>query len=205
MLTSASIARAIARMQAGIEPIRDELNAADRKLGDGDTGMTVAAIVKACNTAAESLGGDLGAALIQLGRETSRASGSSLGAVLATGLSAAGRSARGKESFDREGVIAMIAAATKTIMERSGANAGDKSVVDTLQRIERELAASPAGSDLLQTSIAAAQSALEDFRGREARLGRSRMYGTNSIGLDDPGMKALVLLLQAAAGAGPQA
>ena len=49
--TTAGIADAVRRMHAGLDTIRDELNAADRVMGDGDTGMTVADVVTAWHAA----------------------------------------------------------------------------------------------------------------------------------------------------------
>ena len=59
--------------------------------------------------------------------------------------------------------------------------------------------AAPGPSEsLLDCAIDAAAVALEQFRGREAKLGRARMYGAKSVGLDDPGMLAVYLVLAAA-------
>lgn len=201
MLTTHVIAQGLAQMQVHRDLIRDTLNAADRALGDGDTGMTVAAIVDACNSMASALPSDIGAAVVDLGRATSRATGSSLGAVLAMGLSAAGRSARGKSSASREDVRTMLEAATRTISERSGASPGDKTVLDSLLSIEQALQSGAPDTAPLVLALTAARAALDEFRPRESRLGRARMYGARSAGLDDPGMTAVVLLLEAAADA----
>lgn len=200
MLTTAALTRAIARINAGIAAITEELNAADRLLGDGDTGMTVAQVVIAWQAACPTLPPDVGVALLALGRETGRASGSSLAAVLSMGLSAAGRSARGKEALAGSDVVAMLAAAAAVITERSGATPGDKSILDSLLRVGRDLAADDASANLLDAAAAAAVAALDEFRGRESRLGRARMYGARSVGHDDPGMLAAVLLLGAVRG-----
>jgi phosphoenolpyruvate---glycerone phosphotransferase subunit DhaL len=197
MLTSPEIAGAIERIDAGIAPIRDELNAADRRLGDGDTGMTVAQVVGAWK-AAGNLPADVGAALICLGRETGRATGSSLGSVLATGLSAAGRAGCGREAIDCAGVVALLGAATAAITARSGATAGDKSILDSLLRIESSLDSKGRQDAALDIAADAATAALAEFRNRESRIGRARMYGAQSAGHDDPGMLAVVLLLTAA-------
>lgn len=200
MLVVAGVVEAIDRMHAQMDAIRDELNAVDRMLGDGDTGMTVSAIVDAWTTIAPTLPEEVGAALVLLGRATSRASGSSLGAVLATGLGAAGRTAGDRNAIDRDGVVAMLAAAVTKITERSGAHPGDKSFLDSIVCIERALAADSVTDDLLPASLQAARAALVEFRDRESRLGRARIYGARSVGLEDPGMKAVVLLLAAASG-----
>lgn len=197
MLTSGKLGRAIAGAGASIDAIRDELNAADRHLGDGDCGMTVAQVMAGWSSAAADLPEDVGAALLVLGRETSRATGSSLGSVFAMGLSAAGRAVRGKDALVRGDIVAALSAATKIMTERSGATPGDKCVLDSLLAIEHRLAEIDDDTDLLSEAEAAAQACLAQFRGRQSRLGRARMYGAKSIGHDDPGMLAAVLLLAA--------
>jgi hypothetical protein len=102
----------------------------------------------------------------------------------------------------RAGIIGALAAAATAIVERSGAAPGDKSILDALLRIERDLKAKEGEDRLLDTAIAAASAAIDEFRGRESRIGRARIYGSKSIGLDDPGMlAALMLLSSCAAGA----
>lgn len=200
MLTTAKLTQAIGRIEARVTAIRDELNGADRHLGDGDTGMTVAQVVVGWSSAAAALPPDAGAALLALGRETSRSTGSSLGSVFAMALSAAGRDARGKEALSRSDIVAALSAATKTVSERSGAAPGDKCVLDSLLAIERRLADAVEDADPLLEAEAAAQACLLEFRTRESKLGRARMYGAKSIGHDDPGMLAVVLLLAAVRG-----
>lgn len=183
--TPGAVAEAVRRMRANLDAIRDELNAADRAVGDGDTGMTVASVVSAWDAAlAGDPADDIGALLQRLGRETRQATGSSLGSVMGIGLSAAGRS--GATS-----TVGLIDAATAAITERSGASPGDKTILDSVVAIRDALAR---GGDATE----AAQRALDAFRMREARIGRARIYGAGSAGHDDPGMLAALLLLRAA-------
>ena len=190
-LSVADVDAGVRRVHAQVEPLRDTLNAADRALGDGDTGMTIANVVTAWVTALEAPADGVGARLVQLGRETRRASGSSLGSVMAIGLSAAGKATG--PSVDRAGLVTALDAATAAITERSGATAGDKTILDSLLAIRDALARD---ADVVD----AATQALDDFRGREARIGRARIYGARSIGQDDPGMLAALLLLRSARG-----
>lgn len=200
MLTTSALAAAFARVDARIGDIRDRLNDADSKLGDGDTGMTVVSLVGALNGIAENLPKDLGAALAQCGRACAQATGSSLGAVIAMAFNAAARTVKGTEGADAAAVTTMLAAACAIIEQRSGATPGDKSVLDSLAAIRDALAAIDATEAMDFVALTAAQRALEQFRGREAKLGRARMYGAKSIGLDDPGMLAAALVLDAALG-----
>lgn len=198
MLTTQDIAAGVVSINADIAPIRDALNAADRRLGDGDTGMTIEQVVNAWSTVAPESMADAGEALVALSRQTARATGSSLGSVLAIGLGAAGRAVRGQASLDRAGIVTALAAAGDAIVTRSGAAIGDKTVLDSLVLIKDALAAALDTASLYDTALQAAEQALEAYRAREARIGRARMYGAKSAGADDPGMLAVVLLLQAA-------
>jgi hypothetical protein len=196
------LSTAIARMHAGIVPIREALNAADRILGDGDTGMTVAQIVAAWQQIAPELPADLGSALTLLGKATRQASGSSLASVASIGLSAAGRAraGRGALPLTPADLTDLMTQAARAITERSGAAPGDKSLLDSLLGIRdaiRDTAALGHG-DLPCIALDAAQAALKDFRDKPSRLGRARVYGDQSAGHDDPGMLAACLLLQTA-------
>ncbi|MFO1313647.1 MAG: DAK2 domain-containing protein [Burkholderiales bacterium] len=184
VLSVADIAGAVRRIHARIGGLRDELDAADRAMGDGDTGKTVADVVEAWQAALVDEHADACAFLKALGAQTRRATGSSLGSVMGIGLSAAGRS--GATS-----AVDMLDAAIAAITERSGASAGDKTILDSLIAIRESLAR---GED----PVAGAQRALDAFRMREAKIGRARVYGARSAGHDDPGMLAALLMLRAA-------
>jgi dihydroxyacetone kinase-like protein len=204
-LTTEQLRNAVSRIQASVPDVRDTLNAADRRLGDGDTGMTIEQVIgswqalqRGTGIAPDAGAEDVGAALVALGRETARATGSSLGSVLAIGLGAAGRAVRGRVALDRAGLVIALAAARDAIVARSGAAIGDKSLLDSIACIEQSLAAAEDGADIYQVSLRAAEEALTEFRVRESRIGRARMYGAKSVGFDDPGMLAAALLLRAA-------
>lgn len=199
-LTPAAIAAGVRRLQTQTATLRDALNAADRVLGDGDTGMTVAAVIAAWNDVAVDTQADAGAALEALGRAGRRATGSSLGAVLATGLVAAGRSAHGTAALDRDGLLIALTASVSAITARSGAGPGDKTILDTLVALREALAAASPQADLVEVALAAATDALRAFHARPARIGRARVYGERAVGHDDPGMLAAAMLLQAATG-----
>lgn len=202
MLTTEGLNHAVGRIYAEVPGIRDALNAADRRLGDGDTGMTIEQVVAAWQTLGVDAGRDtaqnVAAALVALGRQTARATGSSLGSVLAIGLGAAGRAVRGRASLDRAGIVAASAAAREAIIARSGAAIGDKTILDSVAYIEQALTNADDDADLHAVALRAAEEALSALRASESRIGRARMYGAKSAGFDDPGMLAAVLLLRAA-------
>jgi dihydroxyacetone kinase-like protein len=198
VLTPELLLRAVNCIHADVAGIRDTLNAADRRLGDGDTGMTIEQVVGSWQALPPEPARDIGVTLVALGRATARATGSSLGSVLAIGLGAAGRAVRGSASLDRAGMITALAAAREAISTRSGAAIGDKTILDSVVHIERALAAAADKDDLQAVAVRAAEDAVDEYRDRESRIGRARMYGAKSAGSDDPGMLAAVLLLRAA-------
>jgi dihydroxyacetone kinase len=191
------VVAAVARLHMRSDGLRERLNAADRLLGDGDTGMTVASVVEAWQGVLGDTFADMGALFQQLGLATRGATGSSLGSVLAIGLVAAGKAAVGKPAVDRADIAAMLAAATRAISARSGAVPGDKSILDALIGMRESIEAGSDGA-LLDTAISGVELALGTFRTRESKLGRARIYGAKSVGRDDPGMLAAVELLRAA-------
>jgi dihydroxyacetone kinase-like protein len=70
-------------------------------------------------------------------------------------------------------------------------------VLDSLVAIGDALAAGDGDDGGLAEASAAAHRALDDFRGRESKLGRARMFAARSAGHDDPGMLAAALVLDA--------
>jgi len=198
VLTPEHLQRAVKRIHEDVAGIRDALNAADRRLGDGDTGMTIEQVVASWQALAPEPAQDIAATLIALGRATAQATGSSLGSVLAIGFGAAGRAVRGSASLDRARMITALAAAREAISTRSGAAVGDKTILDSVANIERAFTAAADEDDLQAVALRAAEEAVTEYRDRESRIGRARMYGAKSVGSDDPGMLAAVLLLRAA-------
>jgi phosphoenolpyruvate---glycerone phosphotransferase subunit DhaL len=98
--------------------------------------------------------------------------------------------------LDRAALAEALEAAAGAIAERSGAVAGDKSVLDSVLAIAAALKAER-GRNMLSSAVDAAARVIDDFRGQPCRLGRARMYGERSVGRDDPGMLAALLLLRA--------
>lgn len=196
VLTSADFSAAAAEWVSRSKSLRDRLNEADARLGDGDTGMTVARMVEAIHEASRDLPSDIGECLRIWGRACAQASGSSLAAVVSMALARAARHARGQNEIDRAALAVLLRHAADAIVERSGAAPGDKTILDSLLSVQAALDAGAGSSS--EAALRGVDDALDDFRSRQARLGRARMYGERSIGLDDPGMLAASLLLHAA-------
>ena len=189
------IARRGARAShAGIAAIRDELNAADRVLGDGDTGMTVAELVTAWNAAAPDLPRRHRRSAAQARAETRRRERiEPRVGDRRSRLAAAGKAAM---QASRRSIAAQVAAVAD-LGDRRDHRAARAPRPATRPCSTRCCAVAAALRAPGGDACAAADAALVEFRSRESRLGRARMYGARTVGRDDPGMLAAARLLHA--------
>ena len=197
-ITVTAIANALLASNTAIKQHEQDLNAADAKLGDGDTGGMLARAIGKMAELDLSTGNDVGAAFSTLARAATSATGSSLGTLLATALLTIGRETKGRDSIEDGELANLLAKARDAMMARGGAALGDKTVLDSLDAVVQAL--SRAGEPVGPTAVAAANEALDDFRSRPNRIGRARMFGDATIGVDDPGMLAFARLTEALAG-----
>ena len=81
------------------------------------------------------------------------------------------------------------------MLSRGRGELGAKSVLDSLDAIARATAGLAEPAAILAAADRAASAALAEFRDKPNRLGRARMFGDKSRGVDDPGMLAVRRLL----------
>ncbi|WP_299967547.1 dihydroxyacetone kinase subunit L [uncultured Roseobacter sp.] len=186
---------AIDRITAAMQRDFDRLNAADGALGDGDLGVTMSRGMRAISDMKEDLPDDIGTALFQCAQAFTKTSGSSYGTLMATGLMSAAKTLRGQKAIEASAIPELIAAARDKMQERGKAELGGKTVLDSLDY----LASAMAGADDMAAAAAqAVDTALDDFRDKPATVGRARIFGEKSIGMDDPGMLAMQSVVKAA-------
>ncbi len=172
---------------SGLEQV---LNAADAKLGDGDTGTMLARLFAGLSKTDLSQAEDLGTAFRALARAAAISTGSSLGTLVATALMTFGRETKGQETVDAAAVPALLAKAMEAMMARGKAELGDKTILDSINAIIRRLNETPD----IKAAAEAAEAVLDEFRTKPNRIGRARMFGDQTIGIDDPGMLAVTRL-----------
>ncbi|WP_457093842.1 DAK2 domain-containing protein [Microvirga sp. P5_D2] len=193
------IAAAIASVKARMATLEQDLNAADSQLGDGDTGGMLARVVDRLSE--ENLGAvdDVGVAFSTLARAAASSTGSSLGTLLATALMTMSRSTKGRAEVPWSELGDLLAAARDAMLARGGAKLGDKTVIDGLDAIANATRGIDDRAGIGQAANASAIEVLARFRDEPCRMGRARMFGDKSRGMDDPGMLALVRLTEAVA------
>ncbi len=189
-LTTPVLADGLRRIAAHMETVADELNALDGQLGDGDLGITMTRGGRALLDILPTLPPDVGMALMACAQAMTKVSGSSYGTLLATGLLATAKATRGRTEVPSSETSALLRTAFDAMKTRGKASLGDKTVLDALDAAATATDGKSEPAELLQSADAAVDATLERMRGMQAKIGRARIFGDRSVGLDDPGMRA---------------
>jgi dihydroxyacetone kinase len=162
-----------------------ELNALDAKVGDGDTGSTLAGAARAVLAQLEKLPLAEPAALCgALGDILSRSMGGSSGVLLSIFFTAAGESLASSPGW-----AAALAAGAARVQFYGGASAGDRTLLDALLPA---VAALQQGGGLRSAAQAAQHGAEATAGMAQAKAGRSAYVpGEHLAGVQDPGAAAV--------------
>ena len=190
----------IERLNVEMQKQFDVLNAADGKLGDGDLGITLTRGMEAIADVAGELPEDLGLAMLQCSQAFTKSSGSSYGTLMALAMMAIAKQTKGQTNIDPIDLNALVATARDQIQTRGKAEIGGKTVLDSLDAVVNHTSGKSDLEDIRTSAVAAVDAALVDFHNKPATMGRARMFGEKSIGLDDPGMLAMKFIVYAIAG-----
>lgn len=190
----------LGRIADHMETVADELNGLDGQLGDGDLGITMVRGSREVKTILADLPPQVGEALMKVAQAFTRVSASSYGTLLATGLMAAAKATRGRTEVPWSEISSLLAAALEQMRARGKASLGDKTVLDTLDAAAK----ATAGLDEPQAVLEAAHTAVAETMAAcsrwPAKIGRARIFGEKSIGLDDPGQRAFLRILDGLGG-----
>lgn len=198
-LDRAALQGAIARLAAAMERDFDMLNTADGALGDGDLGVTMTRGMRLVAEKAGELPDDLGQALLACAQAFTKASGSSYGTLMATGLMAMAKALRGETSVPAARVSELVALARDAMQARGKAELGGKTVLDSLDAVAEATAGKDDPAAVADAAAAAVDAVMESFRDRKATVGRARIFAEKSVGMDDPGMLAMNRIVKAVA------
>ena len=197
MITTDSIKTAATKIAQLMEESADELNAADGLLGDGDLGITMVRGFREIIEVRDSLPDDVGMALFQCAKAFTKSSGSSYGTLLATGLMSVAKKKKGQQEIQVEEISALLDDALDAMKQRGKAELGDKTVLDVIAASSQAAKDQSDGSIVLKAINDAVTSTIDEFRSRQSKIGRARIFSEKSIGLDDPGMLAFRKMLEA--------
>lgn len=185
-----------------IEEQKDYLCELDRKLGDGDHGVTMsigwqAVNVKLDNELAEEE--DCAKISIAVGKTFLSAVGSSVGPLYATGFMRGAKAVKGKTVLEDNDLAEFWIAFARGIKERGQAEVGDKTMVDTLEpfanTLEEKFAELGEFLPAFTEAVNAAKVGMESTKDIVSKRGRSSRLGERSIGAQDPGATSAYLIL----------
>ena len=175
----------------------DEFNAVDGKIGDGDLGITILNGLEEINKNIEKFTDDLGINFMLCSQAFVKKSGSSFGTLIAFSFMNISKKLKGRNTCDHEDIITMIDTAISTIQERGKTKVGDKTILDTLDFISRNLKSTKNIINYPELFKLSTNDALNAFKGKKILIGRARMFEDKTKDLDDPGMLALHKLCEA--------
>ena len=191
---------AIERLHAEMQTQFDILNTADGKLGDGDLGITMTRGMEAITEVADDLPEDLGLAMLKCSQAFTKSSGSSYGTLMALAMMAIAKQIKGQTMIAPSDLSGLVVVARDQIQTRGKAELGGKTVLDSLDAIVQSTSGKTDLEDIRTAATEAVDEALTAFQGKPATMGRARMFGDKSMGLDDPGMLAMKFIVYAMAG-----
>ena len=186
-----------------VVPQASTLRDLDAKIGDGDLGITIIRGMQAVSDgAAELQGKTVGDQLARSGMAFNKAAASTFGVLFATAMMRGGASVKGREDVGLDDVVTIGRAALQGLMDRGKAKRGDKTLLDALApAIDAFDEARKAGKSVVEATdaaVAACEAGTKATIDMQSKVSRASWVGERSIGVQDPGATAVLMMLQAA-------
>jgi len=187
-----------------IENEKDYLCELDRKLGDGDHGVTMSIGWQAINeklTAELADETDCGKINSTIAMTFLNAVGSSVGPLYATGFLRGAKAVAQKSELTDADLAAYWIAFINGVKERGQSKVGDKTMIDTLepalQAFEENFTKSQDFLSAFTEAVQAGERGMKSTTDLTAKIGRASRLGERSRGAQDPGATSAYLLLAA--------
>ncbi|MCM3693426.1 dihydroxyacetone kinase subunit DhaL [Neobacillus niacini] len=187
-----------------IEREKDYLCELDRKLGDGDHGVTMSIGWQAVN---QKLNNELadekdcGKISSTIGMTFLNAVGSSVGPLYATGFLRGGKAVAQKSELTDQDLVEFWIAFINGVKDRGQAKAGDKTMIDTLEpaliALQDNAEASQNFTNAFNEAVIEAERGMKSTIELVSKIGRSSRLGDRSIGVQDPGATSAYFILSA--------
>ena len=201
--TSVEFKKFLSNVVEMVEEQKDYLSELDRKLGDGDHGVTMSIGWQAIN---EKLQNELvneedsSKIAITAGRTFLSAVGSSVGPLYATGFLRGAKVFQNKTELSDKDLVDFWVSFIKGVQERGQAEVGDKTMIDTLYpamiELEKQFDATGDFHQSFSEAVTAAKKGMESTKDMLSKRGRSSRLGERSLGNQDPGATSAFLILE---------
>ena len=190
-------------MAALIKVIQDNkqyLSDIDGLIGDGDHGVNMNKGFTLCQEELGEQPCDLSQGLKTLYQVLMNQIGGSMGPLYGMFFKAMAKACKGKEALDAAVFGQMLSLAKDKVLDISGAQPGDKTLLDTLvpaqEAYQSALDADESFADCLAEMSKAAEVGRDATKDLIAKVGRSSRLGERSRGVLDPGATSCCLILQ---------
>ena len=198
MMTKTDLAARLRNACAAVIAAEQELTEIDSKFGDADHGLTMSKIARAITEAVDQSEGGIQAMLDDAAMAVMSLNGGSAVPLWNTWLDGMQEEAPEGEEIDVPGLQALFAKALEELNDMSGAQVGDKTMMDALIPASEAIAAY-AGSDedgLFAAAAKAAAEGAENSKNFVSKFGRAKSYGTQTIGTPDAGAMSMSYFFQ---------
>ncbi|MFC1761438.1 dihydroxyacetone kinase subunit DhaL [Planctomycetota bacterium] len=185
---------------AVIQENKQYLSDIDGLIGDGDHGINMNKGFTLTAEALEKEPGDLSHGFKTLSQVLMTQIGGSMGPLYGMFFKALAKSCKGLEQVDAAVFDAMLTAAKDKVLNISGAQVGDKTLLDVLIPAQEAFQKSQQAGDSFATALNQMSQAAEQGRDTTkdmlAKVGRSSRLGERSRGVIDAGAASCCLILQ---------
>ena len=198
MMTKTELAARLRNACAAVIAAEQELTEIDSKFGDADHGLTMSKIARAVAGAVDQSEGGIQSMLDDAATAVMSLNGGSAVPLWNTWLDGMQEEAPEGEEIDVPGLQAIFARALEELNDMSGAQVGDKTMMDALIPASEAIAAY-AGSDeggLFDAAAKAAAEGAENTKNFVSKFGRAKSYGTQTIGTPDAGAMSMSYFFQ---------
>jgi len=187
------------RIAAACQQSQEMLCEADSRLGDGDLGLTMDKGWRQIAEDSANWPDDMSQALFQCSKSLQKACASSFGTLQATAFMAMAKYCKEKQLSEISAldIAPLLTVAYQSMMARGKGELGQKSVLDIIYQLSEALSPSLSADELKPAAMTSVNHTLDEFRQKPNLLGRARMFPEKSIGLDDPGMLAIKVIVEA--------
>ena len=188
-MTREELAARFTKAADEVMAIEEELNEIDARFGDADHGLTMAKIAKTIRVVAGDSTSSVNALVAELAEAVGSLGGGAAIPLWSSWLEGLAETAPDKEDVGMEEIKAMFASAFEMLDFMSGAQKGDKTLMDAFIPAEEAIEAY-AGDDmkgLFAAAAAAAAGGAESTKDFPAKYGRAKYYGEKTIGTCDAG------------------
>lgn len=188
MITKEELAMRLRNACAVVIAAEEELTEIDSRFGDADHGLTMVKIAGAIDGAVVEADGGIKEMLDDAAMAVMVLNGGSAVPLWNTWLDALQEAAPEGDAADAAQLKAMFAHALEELSDMSGAQVGDKTMMDAfIPACEAIAACDGDEAALFEEAAQAARAGAENTRNFASKFGRAKSYGDKTIGTPDAG------------------